>query len=177
MTIDFYITFFIPILIVFFEYPLFIELIMLKKNRNKLLLELIVGNFICCVVSILYFEYSSKDIYIWIFVEIVLINIIYLGYLIFLKEKISIVFDSNEFINKDEYFKTLIKYNEKNIKIMKVFKILIYIYIPIGGFILILFGADNFIEIAIQEILIIMNSIIWERASNVFNKEILEFNT
>lgn len=176
MTIDFYITFLIPILIVFLEYPLFIELIIFKKRRNKLLLELIVGNCICCVVSKLYFEYSSKDIYMWIFIELILVNAIYLFYLLMLKEKISNVFDSNEFINKVEYFKIMIKYNEKNKKVIKVFTILKYIYIPIGSCLIMLFGGENFIEIVVQEILIITNSITWKRFSEIFNKEILDFN-
>ncbi|MDB1934035.1 hypothetical protein PMY12_08690 [Clostridium tertium] len=173
MTINFYITFLIPILIVFLEYPLFIELIILKNRRNKSLLELIIGNLICCIISNLYFKYSSKEIYIWIFIELIIINVIYLVYLIFLKDSISSTFDSNDFINKDEYFKTMIEYNEKNIKISNIFAILKYIYIPIGILFLI-FYRDNFIEIIIQEILIISNWIVWKKSSYIFEKEIVD---
>lgn len=174
MRIEIYLTLLIPILIVSAQYPLFVSSILF--NKSDILKKLSIANLFIGISSLAYYRYdSSMQLYLWLSIEMFMIDFMYILYIMIFKKSLSNIFDSTYIESKYDYIVLMENYAKAWKLVSKVFEILMYTYLPI--YIIINYKDINVtLELIAQQILLILNYFIWKRCGELLLRESNKLN-
>lgn len=163
----------IPLLYSAATYPLIMQIVMLKKNRELILYGTIITNVIIGTLSIgsYYYFKLNELLYVALSVVIFVLTIYFVVYMLIFKKSLSSIFDSENILNKDGYLKNMS--SDINIwnKTTSLFKMLCLVFIPIIIVGHNIFNINYTIEDVIAEILLITNWVMWRLLSHRFLEE------
>jgi len=169
MSIEYSIYFSIPILYVATQYPMIIQIIMLKEKRDLLLSYTMSINVAIGLLSLVFYNYFNlKALYFWVAIEVIGITIYFVSYILILKKRLSETFDSEEFLDKDGYMEAMLNKASFWEKISVYFRIMCFVYLPIAIIANNILNLNCILEIIIEEILLVLNYRIWKTASKRF---------